>query len=77
MCFPFPWTCPLLKTPKFLSMLVFKDFVGCEVFLTVCCFLNCSHIVLGLKCKHFIVRKYIIVILYFHCLCQNKLELSG
>jgi len=39
-------------------------------------FLKCSHIVLGLKCKNFIVRKYIIVILYFHCVCQKKLELK-
>jgi len=45
-------------------------------FLTICCFLKCSHIVLGLKCKNFIVRKYIIVILYFHCVCQKKLELK-
>ena len=43
----FPWTCPLLKTPKFPFMLVFKNFVGCEVFLTLCCYLNCSRNVLG------------------------------
>ena len=69
VCFAFPWTCALLKTPKFPSMLVFKNFVGCDFFfLTLCCFLNCSHVVLGLKCKNFIVRKCVILI-YFHCLC--------
>ena len=32
MCFPFRWKCPLLKTPNFVCMLVFKNVVGCEVF---------------------------------------------
>jgi len=74
VCFAFPWTCALFKIPKFPSMLVFKNVVGCDFFfLMLCCFLNCSHIVLGLKCKNFIVRKYINVILCFHCLCQKTL----
>ena len=40
MCFAFPWTCPLLKTPKFPSMLVFKNFVGCQVFFDSLLFLK-------------------------------------
>ena len=47
---------------------------GCQVFLTICCLLKCSHIVMGLKCKNFVVRKYVIVILYFHCVCQKNLS---
>jgi hypothetical protein len=73
----FSWTCPLVKTRKFPSSWVRKCAWGCQDFLTICCFFKYSHNVLGLKCKTFIVRKYIIVILHFHCVCVKKLELNG
>ena len=40
VCFAFPWTCALLKIPKFPSMLVFKNFVGCDFFLDSLLFLK-------------------------------------
>jgi serine/threonine protein kinase len=46
-----------------------KIFSDCPGLLTICCFLKCSHIIVVMKCKNFILRKCVIVILYYHCLC--------
>ena len=68
--FLFPGHVLFLRPQNFLPCWFFKILWDVKLFLTLCCFLNCSHVVLGLKCKNFILRKYIIVI-YFHCLCQK------
>jgi len=59
------------RPQNFLPCWFLKILWDVKLFFTLCCFLNYSHVVLGLKCKNLIVRKYIIVILYFHCLCQK------
>ena len=73
MCFPFPWTCPLLKTTKFVCMLVLKMLWDVNFFGSLFVLKLITYYIWA-EMQIFIVRKYIIAMLYFHCLCQRNLR---
>ena len=57
MCFAFPWTCALLKIPKFPSMLVFKNVVGCDFFFDSLLFLKLFTYCIGVEMQKFYCKE--------------------
>jgi serine/threonine protein kinase len=65
---------PCYMAPEVIITFRFKSFIYIKWFLTICCFLKFLHILMVLTCRNFffILRRYIITILYYHCLRQKK-----